>query len=310
MKKKTIYGWFMIGATFLLLACHSGSSTEGDSTVEAITPVTITKISNVALNETTELTATSAFLLKTNVKANANGYLQKVYFKLGDFIKKGSTLFEIKTKEAMSLGNTINSLDTSFHFKGIITIKSPADGYLTSLDHQNGDYVMDGDQIATISDRSSFAFILNFPYELTQYLSANKLLKLILPDGSILDGTLDKAMPTMDVASQTQNFVIKVDINKMIPENLIAKVLLVKKSKTNATSIEKSAILSDETQREYWVMKLINDSTAVKVPVKIGMQGSERIEIIEPRFSESDKIILTGGYGLTDTATVNIIGSN
>ena len=54
-------------------------------------------------------------------------------------------------------------------------------------------------------------------------------------------------------------------------------------------------------------MKLINDSTAVKVLVKKGIETIDKIEITAPVFSLSDRIILTGNYGLADTAKVQII---
>jgi hypothetical protein len=52
------------------------------------------------------------------------------------------------------------------------------------------------------------------------------------------------AMPTVDSVSQTQNFVIRVNTERQIPENLIAKVTLVKQSKPNTVSLLKSAVLN------------------------------------------------------------------
>jgi uncharacterized NAD(P)/FAD-binding protein YdhS len=51
-------------------------------------------------------------------------------------------------------------------------------------------------------------------------------------------------------------------------------------------------------------MKMINDSTAVKVPVKKGIETSDKVEILSPEFSPQDKILLNGNYGLADTAKV------
>ena len=53
-------------------------------------------------------------------------------------------------------------------------------------------------------------------------------------------------------------------------------------------------------------MKLINDSTAVKVPVKLGAQNDSLIEIKTPLFSQEDAILETGNYGLSDTALVKV----
>ena len=56
-----------------------------------------------------------------------------------------------------------------------------------------------------------------------------------------------------------------------------------------------------------WVMKMIDSVTAVKVPVVKGIETSDRVEILRPQFSPNDKILLTGNYGLPDTAKVIIM---
>jgi hypothetical protein len=54
-------------------------------------------------------------------------------------------------------------------------------------------------------------------------------------------------------------------------------------------------------------MKMTDSVTAVKIPVKKGIETRERIEILSPAFSIKDKILLSGNYGLPDTARVRII---
>jgi hypothetical protein len=108
----------------------------------------------------------------------------------------------------------------------------------------------------------------------------------------------------MDSVSQTQSFAIKVNVPHHIPQNLVATIRIIKISKTAAATLPKTSVLSDETQSEYWVMKLINDTTAVKVPVKKGLESGDRVEIVSPEFSPGDKILLSGNYGLADTDLV------
>lgn len=128
----------------------------------------------------------------------------------------------------------------------------------------------------------------------------------MLPDGTKFWGTIQTSMPFMDSVSQTQAVTIKVNSPQQIPQNLVAKVRIVKTSKPAAPSLPLAAVLSDETHTQFWVMKLINDSTAVKVPVKKGMETNDRIEIISPEFKPAEKIIVTGNYGLPDTANIQI----
>lgn len=270
------------------------------------TPVTLTTISTEPLAEYIDLNATSAFQQKNFVKANVNGYIQTVNAVPGKYVSQGQTLFVLKTKEAQSIDNSVNKLDPSFKFSGVNNIKASASGYITQLNHQVGDYVQDGEQLAAISDENSFAFILNLPYELKQYIANNGTVDMTLPDGTKLKGTVTASMPSVDAATQTLNVVIKVQSDNKLPENLIAKVRIVKTNKTTAPSLPKAAILTNDIQSEFWIMKMIDSVTAVKVPVKKGIETNGRVEILEPRFSPADKILLTGNYGLPDTAKVRV----
>jgi multidrug efflux pump subunit AcrA (membrane-fusion protein) len=304
------YCWLLYLFTIGTVSCHSSSSKEettGEKQPLQGTPVTVTKVSIDTLTEFVDLSATSVFLQKSYVKANVNGYVQSVNALLGKHVVAGQTLFILKTKEAQSIGNSVNKLDPGFRFSGINNIKSSTGGYITLLSHQVGDYVQDGEQLAVISDESSFAFLLSLPFELKQYLPNNNTVELSLPDGTRLNGVVTESMPTVDPGSQTQSIVIKVPNSRNIPENLIAKVRIIKTNKVNAPSLPKAAVLTNDVQSSFWVMMMIDSNTAVKVPVRRGIETRDNVEILEPKFDTSAKILLTGNYGLPDTAKVTIV---
>ena len=302
--KKINIVWF--GIVLIFSSCASKINDLTEDNIIGGTPVKVVSVKKELLTETIVLNATSVFLLKTPVKSATNGYLQNVRIKQGGYVKRGDVLMEVITKEAQSIGKDISKLDTSFHFKGEINIKATGNGYISQLNFENGDYVQEGEQIAIINDEESFVFMLEFPYELTNLIKSNKSVRLMLPDSTMLNGTIDRALPIVDAASQTQNYLILVDNKEMIPENLNAKVFIVKSSKQNAFSIPKEALLTNETQSDYWVMKLLNDTTAVRVPVIVGIQTNLKAEILSPQFSETDKIVISGNYGLGDTAKVQM----
>jgi biotin carboxyl carrier protein len=289
----------------IFISCGQKDSGNDDETIaEARVPVTVTSISYAPLEKAVELNATSTYLQTSSLKSNLTGYIQKADVKYGDFVKRGQTLFVLKTKEATAIGNSVNKLNPDFKFSGVNVIKADVSGYVSEVNHQAGDYVQDGEQLAVIDDSKSFVFVMNMPYEYKRYVSAGKQLQLTLPDGQRLLATVQSSLPRMDSASQTQAVALKLKSSQSIPVNLVAKVKIVEESKTAAPAIEKKAVLSDETQSNFWVMKMINDSTAVKVPVKTGIESGDKIEIISPDFSPMDKILLNGNYGLPDTAKV------
>jgi multidrug efflux pump subunit AcrA (membrane-fusion protein) len=292
-------------------ADSTGKAGAGDKTdtaadsANAGTPVTVTAVSQGSLNEYIELNAVSAFLQKSYVKANSNGYLQSADVYPGKYVEAGQPLFTLKTKEAQSIGNSIRILDSTLKFSGVNTIRANQHGYITQLNHQSGDYVQDGEQLAVISDRNSFVFLLDLPYELRPVVLQQRTVDLTLPDGEKLTGTLGPVMPTVDSASQTQSVVLRVNTTHAIPENLIAKVRILKAAHTGTQSLPKAALLTNETESDFWVMKMTDSVTAVKVSVKKGVETKDRVEILSPVFLPADRILVSGNYGLPDTAKVS-----
>jgi multidrug efflux pump subunit AcrA (membrane-fusion protein) len=323
MKKVIIRLSLVLSAACCLLACGShgaagkdddaggkDSASKTSDSVDARTPVIVTTVSNSSLNDSIELNAVSAFLQKNYVKANANGYLQSADVYPGKYVETGQPLFTLKTKEAQSIGNAIGQLDTTLRFSGVNTIRANQLGYITLLNHQTGDYVQDGEQLAVISDRNSFVFLLNLPYELRPAVLGKKSVALILPDGTRLNGEIGSVMPSVDSVSQTQSVVIKVNTTTAIPENLIAKVRILRAARPGAQSLPKTAFLTDETESDFWVMKLIDSATAIRVQVKKGIETKDRVEVLSPRFLPTDMILVTGNYGLPDTAKVKVRPQN
>jgi multidrug efflux pump subunit AcrA (membrane-fusion protein) len=306
--KKLCALYFLV--LLLTASCRQSGEAIQENQAEGRTPVTVTHVIQGSLTDSILLNATSRFLLKTSVKSDVNGYLQKVSIQLGQKVSQGQEIFIIRSKESEHLGNTISKLDTSFHFSGLVHIKSPAPGYVTSLAYQAGDYVQDNEVLATISDLGSLVFLLELPYELTPFLAENKTVELTLPDGKKYRGSINSSMPAVDPVSQTQSYVIRVPGISSVPENLVATVRFKKTSKSKANILPKSAILSDETQADFWIMKLIDSTTAVKIPVTIGLVTSGQVEITAPILKPSDQILITGNYGLPDTAQVIIENKN
>ena len=306
MRKYYLKEGYILLFGLLLFSCNPSPTDNTADTPEVRTPVTVTSVSLMSLNEYIELNATSTFLQQNFVKSNLNGYIQKSNIKFGDNVHRGEVLFVLKTKEASAIGNAVNQLDSGFNFSGVNVVKADVSGFVMQLNRQAGDYVQDGEQLAVISDSKSFVFVMNVPYEDKPYVSIEKKVQVILPDNEVLEGTISSSMPLIDSVTQTQSYSIKVNSKHTIPQDLIAKVKILKSSINSAETLPKSSVLSDETQTKYWVMKMINDSTAVKVPVKTGIEKGDTMQIVSPHFSPDAKILSGGNYGLSDTAFVTV----
>ncbi len=301
---KVLYS--LIFVLLLGMGCRQADPIAAEEEIEPVTPVQVIAVADSSLTESITVTAVSAYLEKSYVKANINGYVVASAALTGKQVSSGQLLFSLITKEAKAIGNSINQLDPDLKFSGVSKIKAAQSGLIVQVNHQKGDYVQDGEALATICNRNSLVFLLDLPYEFNQLIKSNTNLMIELPDGQQLKGVLNGTMPSVDSLAQTQRYIVKVNSANAIPEGLIAKVKLVKVNHPNAQVLPKSAVLANETEDQFWVMKMINDSTAVRVDVKKGIENYTMVEVLSPKFDKKDRIIKTGNYGIADTARVKI----
>lgn len=293
------------GLLTVTMGCNR-SEVVSEEAEEIITPVTLTDVVIKPMVETLELPASSSFMKESIIRSATTGTIESISINIGEFVSTGQPLLTIQTREAAVIGKTMTT-DTSFLFKGMIKINSPKAGVITSISHQNGDFIQEGDELAVISEQSSLVFILEAPFEYNSVIEKNRTCQIILPDGRQIRGEITGKLPVMDAQSQTVSYTVRPVTTEKLPENLIVRIALIKSNKPEAVVLPKTAVLGNETQTEFWVMKLTDDSTAIKVPVLKGIENTEEVEIVEPVLNPDDRILLTGGYGLTDTAKVNII---
>jgi len=269
-------------------------------------PVTVSPVHIGQMLNYIELSATSEFLFKAAIKAPATGYVDDIFVNQGDAVKQNQTLFTIRTKEAAAIRpDSLNNIS----FTGIVNVKAATSGLILSIEHPKGDYVAEGDQLCQVAITESFVFILDVPFELSGFIRLHSSCEIILPDSQSIKGIIKTRFPSMSVNSQTERFIVKLAEPKSLPENLTGKIRIVKELVKSAISLPESCILTDETMQQFWVMKLINDSMSVKVPVTRGIADGKYVRVITPDFSSSDLFLASGNYGLGDTVYVKVINN-
>ena len=300
LKKSTKY--FFILSLIFLISCSSGSK-DNSTPVESGTPVKIVNPFKANLTEYINLNANTIFLNKEIVRSTFQGFIEKIYKNIGDEVSIGDPLFLIRTKESAAMDTLKINIGDKL-FKGNITIKAQANGILTYLNYNTGDFVSEGEQLAIISKPSSLRINLNVPYQYVLKINLNSICTVMLPDGKTVKARIQKVMPSVDEASQTQTYILKLDKDENLPENLNVSVQIPISYAKEALTVPKSAIMSNETLDNFWVMKLINDTTAVRVDIQKGIVNDSLVQIIKPQLDLTERIISDGAYGLPDTAKV------
>ncbi len=304
-----IVGIFVLAMTFWAFKYFKDkkpvkAAAEKTEEQHATIEVTTTTVKNQPLTEFLTLNGTTKFQKTANIRSNATGYVLDMGFVVGNFIQKGQLFCRVKTKEQDAL-KEINLIDTSLRvFNQPLTVVSNASGILSMLNVHVGDYVAEGDILAVLTEPSSLVILVNVPYEYHQTIKVGTKCEVKLPDNRIMNLEIGGMTPSVDAVSQAQFYFIRLP-NENLPENLNVILRFPYKQSGSAKSIPINALQTDELQKEFWVMRVV-DSIAVKTPVTIGLQTNELVEIKSGNVKIGDEIVLQGGYGLADSTSIAI----
>ena len=304
--KDLVLKYVMAAFTIVLMltACKRDGGDKGDdseSTEKGKIDVRVTspRIGTISQNET--LNATTVYQLNDIVRAPIAGYIRKINIVPGQTVKAGDILFAMQTKEAAAMGSVKDSL---FPSMGAILVRATEGGIVKTISRQVGDYMQDGDELSTIANNASLVFVLDVPYEMHKYIKQGGSYKITLPDGQSMQAEITSQAPGMDKAVQMERYVLHASVPLSLPEGLIGVVNIPTVSQSRAVILPKSAVLSNETQTGFWVMKLIHDSVAVKIDIEKGIETKDSVQVKSPEFTMNDKILISGNYGLADTVVV------
>ena len=291
----------LIFSITLLNSCNKPETKKQKSISK--TQVNIAKITKGSLPDYIELSGKTIYLNKSNITAPISGYITNVTVEQGDKIKKGQLLFEMQSPEAYILSKK----DSSITNYGIVKLYAPATGQLVSLNVVNKNVFVDKAAImCNILASNDLKLMVNVPFEYNKFTKIGSKCKVILPDNTEITGTFSKILPQIDEKSQTIKALANLQTNKFIPENMIVKVLINKSKKHITQILPKTCLQTDALMKNFWVMKIINDSMAIQVNVKTGNQTHDKVEILTPQFNKNDLFINEGAYGLSDTVLIKI----
>ena len=292
----------------LLAACRPAPPDEDAAGPTPRAQVQAVAVATQSLTQYRTFPATSTYPRKSTVTAPVAGYVTGVNVRLGDRVTAGQVLFTLETKERRALGSSITRIDPTLKGFGLVTVKAPSPGIISALTiQQPGDYLLEGAPLCTVAESSQLVFQLNLPYEYHALGQGRPACTIILPDSTRLAARVQAPLASVS-PGQAEIYLVKPDKPPgVIPENLIVQVRLTQTRQPNAQVLPTPCVLADETLHNFWVMKLLNDSVAVRVPVTLGVQNPTEIEIKSPVFGPNDRILSAGNYGLADTAKVTLM---
>jgi len=286
----------------LLASCKEKSTVEVE-----ILPVVSVKAEPVTLGDIENLVSfngKTVYLKKNNIVSPISGYVVKANVRYGEEVKKEDLLYEIETRESRALGSE-NNLDTKIQN---IKLSASSAGFLNEISiNETGGYVVEGGSLCTIVDNQDLMIQLNVPFEYNSIIRTGKNCRIILPDNSVIDGVVSRILPVVDETNQTQSVLVKLSKHKILPENLNLTIQFIYESHKQAMLVSKNSLMANETQNEFWVVKILNDTLAINVPVIRGIENDSVSEVISPLLNRGDLVICEGAYGIPDSSVVKIL---
>jgi len=271
----------------------------------------------------------------SSVSSRVTGRIEKLYFKnLGDYIKKGAPLYDLYSEElnntkqeyllvlekkkvfanesAIDYDQLLQSAKnklllwgmTEGQIEELARIKKPsptttfyssAEGFITTLDIREGDYVMEGGTIVKLADLSRLWAEAQVYTSQLATIDRNSIATVQLPDfdGKEIKGRIEFVNP--EINPDTRINLIRVSIpnpGNLLKPGMPAYVLL-KSPERKTLTLPIDAVIRDGKGATVWIKTGIN--TFKSMMVQTGLESDDRIEI-KSGLNSGDIIVITGAY--------------
>jgi len=290
-------------AMLIIFSCKKQETTTENET--QVVSVNVSPVEEGNITDIIQLNAKTVFLKKNQVLSPISGYIYSAKVKFGDAVRRNEVLFEIQSKESKALGNSDKES------AGFIKVLASSDGFMGELlVSETGAYVAEGAVLCTIIENKNITVQANMPYEFNSIIKVGSKCQLTLPDNTTLNAIVTRILPTVDETNQTQQILISPNTNKQIPENLNITATFQKSKRNLCLMIPKSALMTNEKQTEFWVMKIVDKDLAIKTPVIKKYSNETTVEIEASGIQKGDLIVSVGAYGMNDSTKVKITTTN
>jgi len=280
----------------LLVQISCAENTDPETEMPLIS-VKTTPVIQGAIEKFINLNGKTIYLKKDKISSPISAYVSRVNVQFGDKVQKGSVLFELQTKESRALNNNT----------GDVKVFAPSAGTVNELIiNQPGVYLVEGDMLCTIVESRDVMIQVNVPYEYHSLTKPGIQCEILLPDNTTCRSRVVKILPAISETDQTQTVYLKMDNNQQLPENLNVTVQFVLEKHMNSFLIPRDALMTNEKLNDFWLMKMQNDSLAIKIPVHKGIENDSLVEVFSNELKINDLIINEGAFGLPDSSIVKI----
>lgn len=186
-------------------------------------------------------------------------------------------------------------------------IRSPVSGVVTDRPLFEGETATAGTALITVMDTSALIAKLHLAQSDAQQLKPGAPANLHVP--GVEDAVAAKVAlvsPALDPGSTTVEVWLRVDNRTgALKAGTPVHATITGRTAPKALSVPASAVLASQEDGGKYVMVIAADSTAHRKPVTLGVQNSERVQVLSG-IAPQDMVISTGGFGLDENTKVKV----
>jgi len=189
------------------------------------------------------------------------------------------------------------------------TIVAPISGYIAERNAKVGNLTesFQRERMFHIVQQKQLYGIVHLPEKELSKVHKNQSAKLIitaLQDAEVV-AYVERISPVIDSTTGTFKVTLRVpNGDNHLKSGMFTQVFLNYDTRQNATLLPRKALLAIDDKINVFVVD--QDGIASKIPVKIGYQEGDFVEILDG-LTGNEKVVITGHQNLKDKATVEIV---
>ena len=296
----------LLGILTLILISFNGGKNSEPAPVTAAIEVKSAVVNITDIKEYQDFNGVTQYQKKESLRSNITGYIAYLPYERGDEVRRGATFATVRTKEQSALADAV-SVDSSLaQFAKPLRIISNGSGIITKLNVIKGGYVAEGDILAVIAQPKTLVVKVNVPFDQKNGMRVGTPCQIMIPNQPSITAQVTSRLPVIDSTNQTQAFLISLR-EYSLPERLNVNVRTVLKQDSTALSVPQQALQTNELMTDFWVMKIVNNTLAVKQKVTPLLQNDSVVQINAINVKKGDLIVTEGSYQMRDSTKVKIV---
>ena len=188
------------------------------------------------------------------------------------------------------------------------SVTSPVDGFVGKRNVDPGAMVNTNTAIASVVEISRLKLIVNVVEKDLRMVTAGDvgIVEVDAYPGEKFNGRIARVAPVLDPATRTASIEIEIpNSDARLKPGMYARISLTVEERKNTLVAPKNAVIDFENKRGVWMPS--EDRRAHFVPVTLGIEGPEQIEILAG-LKEGDRFVTTGAAAVRNNDQLIIAG--